>query len=58
MDEPSGLPAHVNAGFYPASDRRHLITDSFHGEWNRLAVRAAARVLASRLPSLTTWLGH
>lgn len=57
-DEPSGLPAHVNADFYPESDRKHLITDSFHGEWNRLAVRAAARILAAQLPALAPRLGH
>ena len=57
-DERSGLPAHVNADFYPESDRKHLITDSFHGEWNRLAVRAAARILTDQLPSLAPRLGH
>ncbi|MEV4542279.1 protein NO VEIN domain-containing protein [Micromonospora echinaurantiaca] len=57
-DERSGLPLHVNADFYPESDRRHLIVDSFHGQWNRLAVRAAARVLANRLPDLAPLLGH
>jgi len=56
-DEPSGLPAHVNADFYLESDRKHLITDSFHGEWNRLAVRAAARILAARLPGIASRLG-
>ena len=57
-DERSGLPAHVNADFFPESDRKHLITDSFHGEWNRLAVRAAARSLAARLADLAPRLGH
>jgi hypothetical protein len=57
-DEPSGLPAHLNADFYPESDRKHLITDSFHGDWNRLAVRAAARILAAQLPALAPRLGH
>src|SRR5271166_567617 len=57
-DEPSGLPAHLNADFYPESDRKHLITDSFHGHWNRLAVRAAARILATQLPALAPRLGH
>jgi hypothetical protein len=56
--EHSGLPVHVNADFYPGSDRRHLIADSFHGQWNRLAVRAAARLLAHRLPDLAPLLGH
>ena len=57
-DERSGLPAHVNADFSPESDRKHLITDSFHGQWNRLAVRAAARVIAQRLSDLASLLGH
>jgi len=57
-DERSGLPAHVNADFYPESDRRHLITDSFHGEWNRIAVRAAAQLIASHLTDLAPRLGH
>jgi hypothetical protein len=57
-DERSGLPAHVNADFYPESDRKHLITDSFHGDWNRLAVRAAARVIAERLPELAQRVGY
>ncbi|MER6000804.1 DUF3883 domain-containing protein [Nonomuraea angiospora] len=56
-EEGSGIPAHVNADFIPESDRRHLITDSFHGAWNRLAVRAAADVLARNLPDLTEKLG-
>ena len=57
-DERSGLPAHVNADFSPESDRKHLITDSFHGRWNRLAVRAAARIIARQLPDLASLLGH
>jgi hypothetical protein len=57
-DECSGLPAHVNADFSPESDRKHLITDSFHGQWNRLAVRAAARIIAQRLPNLASLVGH
>ncbi|MEU4515117.1 DUF3883 domain-containing protein [Nonomuraea wenchangensis] len=56
-DENSGIPAHVNADFVPESDRKHLINDSFHGEWNRLAVRAAARLLARNLPDLADKLG-
>jgi hypothetical protein len=57
-DERSGLPAHVNADFSPESDRKHLITDSVHGRWNRLAVRAAARIIAQRLPYLPSVVGH
>ncbi len=57
-DERSGLPAHVNADFFPESDRKHLITDSFHGRWNRLAVSAAARIIAQRLPYLAPLVGH
>lgn len=31
-DERSGLPAHINADFYPESDRKHLITEGLHGQ--------------------------
>jgi len=57
-DEPSGVPVHVNADFSPESDRKHLLTEGCHGEWNRLAVHAAARTLAERLPDLADALGH
>lgn len=48
-DEPSRLPLHVNADFFPGSDRRRLLVEGQRGEWNRLAMRAIARTLADHL---------
>ena len=47
-----GLPFHVDADFFPASDRKSILFyDSYDpkSEWNRAAMRAAARVLAANL---------
>jgi hypothetical protein len=41
-----------DADFYPESDRKAPDHDSFHGDRNMLAVRAAARILAAQLPAL------
>ena len=51
-DESSRLPLHVNADFFPGSDRRRLLVEGPRGEWNRLALRAAARTLADHLTVL------
>ena len=52
-DELSRLPLHVNADFFPGSDRRRLLVEGQRGEWNRLALRAIARTLADHLEVLT-----
>ena len=47
-----GLPFHVDADFFPASDRKSILFyDSYdpESEWNRAAMRAAASVLAANL---------
>ena len=55
-EEDVGLPFHVNADFYPTNDRKHVIfADDFQSEWNREAMRAAARAVGAaveRLPAL------
>jgi hypothetical protein len=51
-DESSRLPLHVNADFFPGSDRRRLLVEGPRGEWNRLALHAAARTLADHLEVL------
>lgn len=51
-DEPSRLPVHVNADFFPGSDRRRLLVEGQRGEWNRLALRSIARTLADNLDVL------
>jgi hypothetical protein len=51
-DERTGLPFHVNADFFLASDRKRLVVEGYQGEWNRAAVRKAAQLLAERLLDL------
>ena len=47
------LPFHINADFFPSSDRKHMLfSEDYQGEWNRAAIRAAARALAEGLEKL------
>lgn len=47
------LPVLINADFYPSSDRKRILFDQdYQGEWNRAAIRAAARALSDALPEL------
>ena len=55
--ERTGLPFHVNADFYPAPDRSHLPDHGYRGAWNRAAVGASARVLASRIVEVRDVVG-
>jgi Domain of unknown function (DUF3883) len=57
-EERTGLPFHVNADFYPVSDRKHLLTEGYQGQWNRAAINGAARSLAAHLEELPPLLGH
>lgn len=51
------LGFHINAEFFPSSDRKHLHFGNDHrGEWNRAAIRAAGEAFARILPMLTTEL--
>jgi hypothetical protein len=55
----TGLPFHINADFFPNSDRKRLILEQeYQSEWNRAAISAAAKVIADRLPELPQLLGH
>ncbi len=57
-EESIPLPLLVNADFYPASDRKSIRFDAgAFSEWNREAVRAAARLLASNLELLPESIG-
>ena len=57
-EEPSHLPLLINADFVPASDRKRIrFDDSPVGDWNRLAVRAAADLVASNLECLADTIG-
>ncbi len=51
-EQSTGLPFHVDADFFPASDRKAIeFGDTFdpRAEWNRAAIRAAASALPSHL---------
>ena len=51
-EQSTGLPFHIDADFYPASDRKSIAFGDTHdprSEWNRAAIRAAALVVQSNL---------
>ena len=51
-EQSTGLPFHIDADFYPASDRKSIEFGDSHdprSEWNRAAMRAAASVIQSNL---------
>ena len=54
-DQSTGLPFHVDADFFPASDRKSIVFEDSNdprSEWNRAAIRAAASVVNANLISL------
>lgn len=58
METASGLPMHINAEFFVATDRRRpLMSAEFAEAWNRAAIRAAAVVIASHLEHLVGLVG-
>ena len=51
-EQSTGLPFHIDADFYPASDRKSIEFGDTHdprSEWNRAAIRAAASAAQSNL---------
>ena len=51
-EQSTGLPFHIDADFYPASDRKSIEFGDTHdprSEWNRAAIRAAASAVQSNL---------
>lgn len=53
------LPFHINADFFPTNDRKHIIFgNDYQSNWNRAAIRAAARTLAVNFDKLRKLLGH
>ena len=46
----TGLPFHINADFYPSSDRKRILFGSdYKAEWNRYAIDCAAYTLSKHL---------
>lgn len=51
-DQSTGLPFHIDADFFPASDRKSIVfedTNDPRSEWNRAAIKAAASALGANL---------
>lgn len=52
------LPLHLNADFFPTTDRKRIhFGDGYQAEWNQAALRCAAQILAESLPTLPKALG-
>lgn len=55
---PSGLPGHINATFYPTTDRKSVRFESdIYSEWNRAAIAALASALAEGALDLVGRIG-
>ena len=59
-EQRTGLPVHINADFFPESDRKHVIFGGHQHEqvWNETLVEAAAGEIARDLEGLVNLLGH
>ncbi len=53
------LPCHLNADFFPTTDRKRIQFDNgYQAEWNQAAIAYAAQLLAERFETLPSLLGH
>ena len=58
------LPGHINADFFPTTDRKRIHFDAglkaggYQAEWNRAAIECAAVTLAQHFDSLRAQLSH
>jgi len=59
-EQPSGLPLHINADFFPESDRKAVIFAGHQHEqaWNEMLIAAAATKLAQSPEALLKIVGH
>lgn len=56
--EHAGLPFHVNADFFPSSDRKRiLLDDDARSHWNRAAITEAAVNFSRNVPGVTKMVG-
>ena len=54
-EQPTGLPFHINADFFPKKDRKSIVFEYIRdprSEWNRAAIRAAAVAVGGKLIAL------
>lgn len=57
-EQDEGLPFHINADFFTANDRKGVIlAGDYQSEWNREALRAAARAIGNAVIRLSRLLG-
>ena len=53
------LPLHINADFFPTTDRKRIhFDDGYQAEWNQAAITCAAQILATHFDELPSQLGH
>ena len=53
------LPCHLNADFFPTTDRKRIqFDDGYQAEWNQAAITCAAQLLAEHFETLPSLLGH
>lgn len=52
-EQHTDLPFHINADFFPSTDRKRiLLTDDYQGAWNRAAIGEASHLVAQAVPTL------
>lgn len=55
----TSLPFHINADFYPSSDRKEIIFgDDYQSEWNRACIRAVIDIVSEYIDDIRTEFGH
>ncbi|MCP5097171.1 MAG: hypothetical protein GY943_16615, partial [Chloroflexi bacterium] len=53
------LPFHINADFYPTTDRKRIHFDTgYQAKWNQAAIACAAKMVAEQIGHWQTVLGH
>lgn len=59
-EQRTGLPLHINADFFPESDRKHVIFGGHQHEqaWNEMLLDAAAEEIARDPEGMAKMLGH
>lgn len=57
--EETDLPVHINADFFPSSDRKRISYDNdYRGQWNQLAGKTSILTISQNLEYLKNKLGH
>jgi hypothetical protein len=57
--EETDLPLHINADFFPSSDRKRISYDNdYRGQWNQLAGKTSIFIISQNLEYLKNKLGH